>query len=223
MRFVVDRFDQRIKGVFPEVNFPINGNFIVKVPSAISIDIEPGMTLTELEDNKAAGILAYYPSFSDIIFEDFLNSYGVEVPGSPDPSIFFGGIGDTAALGFSPHSTFLAPNDGTNDGVIQSTAVDLGGLPSNNDIIVIWECFEITTVESSIDGVSLIYFNEIDSDSITCEVSFDDNATMNWEQVYNNTFYQVSPTGQYVRIRFTNNLSYSDKKVWLGSYSILHN
>jgi len=223
MRFVVDRFDKRIKGAYPEVDFPINGNFIVKIPSTVSVDIEPDMDLDDLQDKKSIGILAYYPSFSDIIFEDFLNSSGVEVPGSPDPTVLFAGIGDTSPVGFSPHSNILLPYDGTNYGLLTSTGVDMGGMPANNDVIVIWECFEITSAESDVDGVSTIFFNELDPDVVKCELSFDDNVTPSWEQVYHNSFHQMTPTGQWARIRFTNNLTYSDKKVWLGSYSILHN
>jgi len=222
MRFIVDRFDKRIKGAYPEVDFPINGNFVVKVPPAITIDITPDMTLDELQTNKAAGILAYYPTMSSIIYEDFLDSSGVDI--TADPDIFMAGIGSTIAYptGFSPHSVFLLPEDTVNSkyGRLTSAQVDIGSVPTSPDVIVSWECFQLTNTESDLDGVSRVFFNELDPDSITCEVTFDGGS--NWEQVYDATFHQMNDLDQLVKIRFINNLGYSDQKVWLGSYSILH-
>jgi hypothetical protein len=221
MRFVVDRFTNRVKGSFPSVDFPINGNFIIKIPSAVSVSVNSDTDLDALLVKKAEGILAFYPNFSNIIMEDFLNASNVEVPVSPDPTILCAAIPSTSDLVSNPFCTYLLPNDGVNNGVLTSSTYTLASLPSTTDVIVIWEVFQLSFSET-VDGISQMYYSEIDSDSITCEISFDNGA--NWEQVFDTTFTTLNGlyTGQSVKIRFINNLSYSDQKVWLGGYSILH-
>jgi hypothetical protein len=221
MRFVVSKFDsdKRIKGFFPEVNFPINGNFVVKVPSTVSVHIDPDMTLADLLARKDAGILAFYSSFAGIISEDFLNASGLDIPVSPDPTILFAGIGDESSSSFNPSSTYLLPGDGVNYGRITSKTVTPTTPLVNSDIVVIWELFELVNTEDTTGLVSQ-YYSELESDHITCEVSLDDGA--NWEPVFNNTFTSLTHSGSDVKVRFTNNLTYSARKVWFGYYAILH-
>jgi len=221
MRFVVDRFDKRIKGAFPTVTFPINGNFVVTVPNTVYVSLDPAMDLDDLQSRKAAGLLAYYSAFSDIIFEDFANSNGIEVPVSPDPDILRATISDTAALSFCPFGVSLLPTNGTDPGRLTSATVDLGAPPASQEVLVLWDIFELVNTESYSDGVVQQYYSELSPDGITCEVSLDGGTT--WEPVYNNTYTTLTHTGQYVKVRFTNNATYSTKKVWVGSYSLLHN
>jgi hypothetical protein len=220
MRFVVDRFDKRIKGSFPDVNFPINGNFVVRIPPAVAVRSDPTMTFADLLTRKDAGILSYYSGFNYIISEDFLNASGIDIPVVFDPTMLFAGIGENNVLSFNPNSTYLLPTDGVNEGKIITKTVTLVSPPVNTNVIVYWEIFQLANIEDTTTKVVGQYYSEIDSDQITCEISMNNGA--NWESIYNNTFTELINTGSQVKLRFTNDGAYSGQKVWLGYSAILH-
>jgi hypothetical protein len=291
MRFVVDKFDERIKGAFPTVDFPINGNFIVKVAPTIDVTIDPTLTLDELLTRKMLGTLAYYSAFNYIISEDFLNAHDIEIPPSPDGTILCAAVGAVDGGAFCPASCQLFPvsvspglitaiisgsrlDDSTKTwatnihagkfvaitsgagagqertitsntstsltvspvwttlptigdsyeikdtsyGRITSLPVTAPPPPLVHPVIVTWEIYTLTNLETG--NVVHQYYSELESDRITCEISFDNGG--HWEAVYNNTFTELSHTGTQVKVRFTNNLTLSTQKVWMNSYSILY-
>jgi hypothetical protein len=50
-----------------------NGNFVVRVPDGVKLESEPE-NLQDLLDKKYAGLLAYYPGYTNIVYDALLDS-----------------------------------------------------------------------------------------------------------------------------------------------------
>jgi hypothetical protein len=55
-----------------------NGNFVIKVPDGVKLSEDP-TNLTDLLNKKYQGILAQYPGFTNIIYDDLLDPSSISV------------------------------------------------------------------------------------------------------------------------------------------------
>jgi hypothetical protein len=130
----------------------INGSFPVFIPSGIIV--EQVRTVDELNTAKFADLLALYPGFSYIAYEDFLASPSVS------SNCYKCRLGERVTTNLGSY------------GIFETTPTSLSATP--NDAIVIWEVFEI--VETISENRVLLTLNELDPSTLTAEASFNGGA-----------------------------------------------
>lgn len=174
----------------------INGSFPVFVPPGIAV--EQVSTVTELNTAKYTDLLALYPGFTYIAYDDFLAAPGVYGANSQQ---YLTGERVTTSLGAY--------------GILQTTAAALSATP--NDAIVIWEVFEI--VETISDNRVLLTLNELDPSTLTVEASFDGGS--NFQTYLSGVLGAIPPAeqGSSLAVRFTNSTANS---YCLASWAVLY-
>jgi len=181
----------------------INGSFAIRVPFGIPIDGTPE-NLAELETQKFAGILAFFPGFTYIDYDDGLDATGWDAT-----------LTQGARLGSRMTTSFAAGGGST------STLITLTG-SAPTTVIVVWEVYEVTRPASSDDpkdGVFTRLYTEGDAVDFVCEVTFDNGVS--WNTVVDGVLFAIplADQGTQFKIRFTN--STGDRK-WIGSWAVLY-
>jgi hypothetical protein len=111
---------------------PMNGNFVIRVDDNLAVQVENIANLNDLMTEKYAELLAAYPGFSSIIYDDMLDATGVDLATS------FGVLlGDRGSCAFAPTDGTYGPSP-----ELRSVMVPLGSTPTQ--AIVTWELFEVT-------------------------------------------------------------------------------
>jgi hypothetical protein len=186
-----DGADNLITGV------TINGSF--PVLASPDITIEDVNTVSELNTAKYTELLALYPGFTYIAYEDFLASPSVNSPNCANIR-----LGERV-------TTSLGPS-----GILETTSTALSDTP--DDAILIWEAYEI--VETIVDNRVLLVLNELDPDAdLTVEASFNGGTDF---QAYTSGVVGTIPLaeqGSSLVVKFTSTVS--DAR-YLASWAVLY-
>lgn len=177
----------------------INGSFVVNVPFGTPVDGNP-TDLTDLITKKFTGLLAYYPGFTYVDYEDCLDATGWDVANS-----------DGFTLGERMTTSIY------DTGTLRSNLVALtGAAPS--EAIITWEVFELTMANPK-DGLLTREYQELDAAEFSVDVSFT-NGT-NWINVTDGVLLSIPPVGQGTNflIRITTAIS---GRRWLASWAVLY-
>lgn len=181
----------------PVTGATINGSFPVFVPPGIAV--EQVSTVTELNTAKFTDLLALYPGFEYIAYDDLVSSPNY------DPSALLAvQVGDRVSVKMMP------------GGIYQTNAISLSDTP--NDAIVIWEVYEI--VETISDNRVLLTLNELDPDTTDMEVRASFNGGTNF-QLYTNGVMGVIPPaeqGSSLVMKFNNISDFA----YLASWAVLY-
>ena len=149
-------------------SLPVTGSFPVNVPFGTPVDGNP-TDLTDLITKKFSGLLAYYPGFTYVDYEDGLDATGWDTT-----------VGQGFKLG-ERMSTFLIGSGFTSNAVALT-----GAAPS--EVIVTWELYELTKSNPK-DGLLTREYQESDATDCTVEVSFNGGST--WNSVTDGVLFPV--------------------------------
>lgn len=193
--------DSRITDILPPsdsliTGVSLNGNFPVFIPSSISLS-QVG-TVDDLNTAKYSELLALYPGFTYISYEDYLSAPSVNTANSTNFQ-----IGDRVTTSLNYY------------GILETNPVALSSTP--NTAILTWEVYEI--VETISDNRVLLILNEIDPDTLTVQASFDGGSNF---QSYLNGVLGIIPVveqGSSFVVKFTNGTANS---YHLASWSVLY-
>jgi hypothetical protein len=178
---------------------PIMGSFPVSIPFGVPVDGNPS-DLTDLITKKYTGLLAYYPGFTYIDYDDCLDATGW------DTSLYEGyTLGER--LTTSIYDT----------GTLQSNAVTLTGT-APSEALVTWDVFQLTRANPK-DGILVREYQEVDAANLQCQVSFDNGSS--WQIVIDGVLFSIPPASQGTNfiIQFTTATS---GRYWLGSWAVLY-
>lgn len=180
----------------------INGSFPVNVPFGVPIDGTPA-NITELLTQKFAGLLAFYPGYTYINYDEGIDLSGWDAANST-------GVG----LG-SRGTTHIA--DG---GLLRSNSVSLSG-SDPTQAITTWEVYEVTgfSTENDKDGAKVRRYEEADPSDLLVTVSFNNGA--GWTVATDGVQFNVavSNRGTDCIIRMSNS---SGKRLWVGSWAVIY-
>lgn len=181
----------------------LNGSFGVNVPFGVPVEGTPG-SLIELLTKKFTGLLAYYPGYTYIDYDEGIDSSGWDA--SSSSGVIIGSRGTTNIA---------------DSGYLQSNALALtGAAPS--DAIVTWEVFEVIgfLTENAKDGVKIRRYEEMDPSDLSVQVSFDGGSS--WINPVTDGVQFSIPVGQQGTsfvILLTNS---SGKRLWVGSWAVIY-
>jgi hypothetical protein len=179
----------------------INGSFVVNVPFGTPVDGNP-TDLTDLITKKYTGLLAYYPGFTYIDYEDGLDATGWDTSFA-------------VSQGFSVGERMMTSLYG---GGLQSNPVALtGAAPS--EAIFTWEVFELTRTNPK-DGVLNREYTESDASDISVIVSF--NNGVNWYAVTDGVLLSIPPVGQGTTFLVSVTITTPGTRRWLASWAVLY-
>ncbi len=176
----------------------LRGSFGVSVPFDISLATVP-TNLNDLITKKYAGMLAAYPGYENIIYDEQTDANGWSFPP---------GVGTAICTVGERQNTSVSTG-----GTIQSTTVALGSTPQA--AIIRWEAF--TYGYSDTLGRT---YTEADPALFNVTVSFNNGST--WASVTNRIFYSIPlvDQGSNFRIRIARNAGAT--KVHLGSWAVIY-
>lgn len=178
----------------------LNGSFVVNVPFGVPIDGTPA-NLTDLLTNKFTGLLAYYPGYTYIDYDEGIDSTNWNASASSGV-----GIGDRG-------STYLH----SSSGLLSSSAVTLtGAAPAN--AIVTWEVFERLN-DNPKDGVMVHTYTEVDPSDLSISVSFDNG--VNFNTVTDGVQFTIAAFQQGTQFIFRCTNS-SGRRLWVGSWAVIY-
>lgn len=182
----------------------INGSFVVRVPFGVPIDGTPS-SLAELETQKFAGLLAFYPGFTFIDYDDGYDATGWDTAASQGVR-----LGERGAVSL------------VDTGILTSNLVALSG-PSPANALITWEVSEVTgpsdPVDNAKDGTLARRYVEQSAADFQCEVTFDNG--VNWNTVTDGVLFPIplAEQGTQFMIRLTNS---SGDRRWTGSWAVLY-
>lgn len=180
----------------------LNGSFPVNVPFGIPIDGAPA-DLTELLTQKFTGLLAFYPGYMNLDYDEGIDSSGWDAANSQ--GVCIGDRGTSHII------------DG---GALRSNVTVLSSAPSA--AIITWEVFEILgfLTENAKDGVKVSRYEEKDPSDLTVWASFDGGTT--WiNPVTEGVQFSILAWQQGTNfiIRFSNS---SGDRLWVGSWAVIY-
>ena len=144
----------------------MNGSFVIKVDESLDVRPEEVSTLNDLLTAKYTELLASFPGFSTIVYDDMLDYSGVDQPNSQ--GVVLGHRGTNA----------LAPWDATlsNEPLLRTSMIALGSTPTQ--ALVTWELFAVSLSDDK-DSRESRFYTEIDPNSafFSMSVSFNNWAT----------------------------------------------
>lgn len=178
------------------------GSFVVNVPYEVPMDGVPE-DLDDLITKKYAGILALYPGYSNILFDEQIDATGWSFP--PATGIPICTVGER-----------------------QSTSVSLGGTLDSSITSLVstpgaaifrWEAFQYIYDSDPVQTVDRRY-NEIDPAQFGVTASFNNGA--NFNTVTNGVLLSIplANQGNQFKIRFQHPSGAS--RLWLASWSLIY-
>jgi hypothetical protein len=181
----------------------LNGSFLVNVPFGVPMD---GICsdLNDLLTKKFAGLLAIYPGYTYIDYDEGIDGLGWDATDSIH-----------VRIGSRCTTTIMS------GGYLTSNLVSLSG-PAPSAAILTWEVFEIQGLlsENPKNGVLVRRYVEKDADDFSVWASFDDGVT--WTSGISDGV-QFSPypwgMGTDFRVRFAN---LSPDRRWIGSWAVIY-
>lgn len=202
-RYLIDQFTQDVLAVHAEVDFPINGMFVVRIPDGVQVKHGGSPTLTDINTQKADGLLANNPQYDHIYFEDMLDATGLDPAASSE---WQSGDNLTNALLAVP------------GGQITTNLIDLVGLggAATDELMLIWELFEYQ-IDEAVPGEVRKLYSELPDSALDVEVSNDNGVSWTPAVSEANTILPASDSN--VLVRFTNTAG--TDKIWIGSLAVL--
>lgn len=178
----------------------IDGSFVVRVPNGVQLEDDPPATLADLVTQKHQGLLALYPGFANIVYDDCTDASGFTL--ASQTGVTLGSRGTISILGV---------------GTAETDMVTLAATP--NDCIVYWEVFNIVESNPAMNGRFTRSYDEVDPTDFTVRVSFDNGA--NFSVVTEGTLFTISPPiqGNQLIVQFINA---SGSRRWLGSWAVIY-
>lgn len=177
-----------------------NGAFVIRVPGFVALSSQPS-SLNSLLTEKYAGLLAHFTGFTNMVYDDMLDTSGVNF--ATTPASFFG---DRGSIGISPN------------GILETVTIPLVLTPST--AILTWELFTYTYSDPANGRLTRTY-NEVASTpaAATVTVSFDNGA--NYLPTTDSTSIIIGggQQGDDLRIRFQNVTS---NRLYLGSWALIY-
>jgi hypothetical protein len=185
----------------PDGRSLMNGGSIIFVPNYVSVQDPTGVA--DLITKKYQGLLAYYAGFGNIVYDDLLDTLGVDF-GNPGLK---GSFGDRGAITL-PRTGFFS-----------SLPVALGSPPAQ--AIITWDSYTTTCDTATTTDRTLRHYKEASSgpSNWTCQVSFDgglhyypttDGAVLNIPVVGRGTSFVLHLT------------NISGDKLGLGSWALIY-
>lgn len=182
----------------------INGSFVVRVPFGVPIDGTPA-DLAELETQKFAGLLAFYPGFTYIDYDNGLDATGWDTSSSNGVR-----LGERLC------------NSVTDYGTLYSNLVTLTG-PAPASAVITWELFSLTLPADPTydpkDGSFERYYTEEDASGLQVTVSFDNGA--HWYIVTDGVLFPIPLVGQGTDFIISFAMP-ADGRFWIGSWAVLY-
>lgn len=178
----------------------LNGSFGLTIPFGVPVDGVPE-NLSDLLTQKFTGLLAYYPGFTDITYDEGIDASGWDPVGSG--GVFMGDRGTTSM---------------SDSGSLRSNAAALTSTPSS--AIVLWDLFEVLFDDPK-DGIKTRIFREVDPSNVSVDVSFNGGGT--WITGITEGVQLSIPIGSQgssfmIQI---NNDTYGDR-LWVGSWAVIY-
>lgn len=161
---------------------PMNGSFVIRVDDGLDVRPDDVSDLNDLLTSKYTELLAAYPGFTTIIYDDMLDASGVDTTTSKGCS-----LGDRGTISLAPWGgVSLNPQ-------IKTNVIALGSTPTQ--AIVTWELFMVSHSDSKNDRATRVY-TEVDSNlaSFNMLVSFNNGST--WQAVSDGTLFNIAPVDQ---------------------------
>lgn len=180
---------------------PTRGSFVVGLPYDVPLDGAP-VDVSDLITKKYTGMLASYPGYSNIIYDEQLDALGWNTSGGAGARAF--GSRKTTALGGSVTSSIVTPT------------TTLGTSPST--IVFRWEVFaHVRTdaiADTIVDGVV-----EEDPNVLDGQVSFNGGGA--YHSVTSGVPFEVpfADQGSSFRVQFVNT---STNRYWLHAWALLY-
>lgn len=134
----------------------LGGNFVVRLQDGVSIGNTPPTSLTDLLTKKYAGLLAFYPGYTRITFDDFLDASGIDI---------------TTSTGISAGGRCTTSLAGDGSSVFVSLPTALTG-PTPTQAIITFETHDVTSDSPRDDRTQRTYQETVPGAVGTCEVSF---------------------------------------------------
>jgi hypothetical protein len=178
----------------------LNGSFVVNVPFGVPVNGTP-TDLTTLLADKFTGLLAYYPGYTYIDYDEGIDATNWD--SSSSQGVGLGDRGNVYVL---------------NGGVLLSSAVTLTGVAPSAAIIT-WEVFELS-MENDINGVVLRKYTEGDPSDLTVQASFN-NGTDYTSGITDGVQFDIPAFRQGAQfiLRLTNS---SGRRLWVGSWAVIY-
>jgi len=183
----------------------ITGAFPVQVDDHVQLD-NSILTLSDVLTEKYAGLLATYPGFTRITFDDLLDAANVDTSGPSSTTNMQ--TGERYAMNLAP------------GGVLQSTAVALTG-PDPTEAIVVWETFiNDGTSHTTRDERGRVLYEQKNDTGATASVSFDGGANFNSVTSGGLLSIPLAQRGLSFIIRLTNALGF--ETVYPASWAVIY-
>jgi hypothetical protein len=178
------------------------GSFVVNVPYEIPLDGVPG-DLDDLITKKYAGILALYPGFTHILFDEQTDATGWSFP--PSTGVPLCTVGER-------QSTSLSLG-----GTLESTVTVLASAPTT--AIVRWEAYQYIYA-SDPNATGNRTYNEQDPAGFAVSVSFNNGSTYN--AVTNGLVLSIplASQGNQFKVRFQRNSG--PLKLGLAAWTLIY-
>jgi len=187
---------------------PVNGNFVVRIDDALDVRPEQVTSLNNLLTQKYQEVLAAYPGFSNIVYDDMLDAAGVDTLNSVGVL-----LGDRNTIAFAP-ATILAPPGP----LLQTAMMVLGGSPT--ECVVTWEVFSIG-VSDPRDGRMVRSYVEEDPADAVVSVSFDNGVSTNSVSDGSLLNIPIPDQGNQMILYFGPNVTAPPRR-YIGSWAVIY-
>lgn len=210
--YLIDLFDDSISSVEnPATSQLLVGKYAIRIPAGINIT--PPTNLSSLISKKYQAILGYFGYFSNIAFDDMLDSSGVDTSGGSGTTGVI--LGDKGHVGFYPQST-INPVLVTVTNVLPWSGPGAG--PSQ--IVLDYELFAYQDVDGKASRYSRSVVEKVPDTDATCQISFDGGVTYTLATNKAITNIALADQGVNMVLKFTR--SAGAGRVYLGSWAVLY-
>lgn len=178
---------------------PINGSFVVKVSDDIRLDGDPPSTIADLLTQKYTGLLAAYPGFSYIVYDEMTDATGFSMVASTGST-----FGERGTISILP------------TGVAETVMVPLASTPS--ECIVTWEVYNVVNTDPA-TGLFIREYQDRPANDLGVDVSFDNGS--NYTSAADGALHLIAPAvqGNQLILRVSNALGV---RRWLGSWAVIY-
>jgi len=187
---------------------PCNGNFVVRVDDSLDIRPEQVTTLPDLLSQKYAEVLAAFPGFSNIIYDDMLDPTGIDTANTN------GALrGDRGTISMAPTQLTGPPAPS-----LRTNTVVVGGAPS--ECVVVWELFSVSRSDAKADRMVRSYVEEDPAD-LQVAISWDNWASTNL--VTSGSMFNIPGTDQGIQMILSFTVaSVLPSRRYIGSWAVIY-
>src|SRR5579863_2005683 len=138
MYFLLSKFDNSIVSNVPSINFPINGLFVVTIPSGVQINTSyPNFGLNtpnateSLIGQKFGGLLSLFQQYTNIVYDPLDNTTGIDFT-SVSPT--YGKFGNSCNQILTPARGTTVASPGVTLPATTIPVVSTAGFPPSGEI-----------------------------------------------------------------------------------------